>query len=80
METEAIAQLIRAGIPDADVQVTGDGSHFEAVIISAAFEGLSLIKRERLVMETVKEQVASGELHALSIKALVPPQEAAKGG
>ncbi len=80
METEAIAQLIRAGIPDADVQVTGDGSHFEAVIISAAFEGLSLIKRERLVMETVKEQVASGELHALSIKALAPAQEAAKGG
>jgi acid stress-induced BolA-like protein IbaG/YrbA len=79
METAAIAQLIRAGIPDADVQVTGDGSHFEAVIISAAFEGLSLIKRERLVMETVKNQVATGELHALSIKALTPAQEAAKG-
>lgn len=79
METEAIAQLIRAGLPGAEVQVTGDGEHFEAVVVSDAFEGLSLIKRERLVMETVREQVASGELHALSIKARTPAQQAAQG-
>jgi len=79
LETEAIAQLIRAGLPGAEVQVTGDGEHFEAVVVSDAFEGLSLIKRERLVMETVREQVASGELHALSIKARTPAQQAAQG-
>ncbi|NVZ08670.1 BolA/IbaG family iron-sulfur metabolism protein [Allochromatium humboldtianum] len=79
METEAVAQLIRAGLPGAEVQVTGDGEHFEAVVVSDAFEGLSLIKRERLVMETVREQVASGELHALSIKARTPAQQAAQG-
>lgn len=74
METEAVAQLIRTGLPGAEVQVTGDGEHFEAIVVSNAFEGLSLIKRERLVMETVREQVASGELHALSIKARTPAQ------
>ena len=79
METEAVAQLIRAGLPGAEVQVTGDGEHFEAVVVSDAFEGLSLIKRERLVMETVRDQVASGELHALSIKARTPAQQAAQG-
>ena len=79
METEAVAQLIRAGLPGAEVQVTGDGEHFEAVVVSDVFEGLSLIKRERLVMETVREQVASGELHALSIKARTPAQQAAQG-
>lgn len=79
METEAVAQRIRAGLPGAEVQVTGDGEHFEAVVVSEAFEGLSLIKRERLVMETVREQVASGELHALSIKAPTPAQQAAQG-
>ena len=79
METEAVAQLIRSGLPGAEVQVTGDGEHFEAVVVSDAFEGLSLIKRERLVMETVREQVASGELHALSIKARTPAQQAAQG-
>ncbi|MBK1722660.1 BolA family protein [Thiocystis violacea] len=79
METEAVVQLIRTGIPGAKVQVTGDGSHFEAIIVSEVFEGLSLLKRERLVMETVKDQVASGELHALSVKARTPTQQAAQG-
>ena len=74
METEAVAQLIRAGIPNAEIQVSGDGSHFEALIVSDVFEGLTPIKRQRLVMETVKTQILSGELHALSIKAQTPAQ------
>ena len=69
MQTDAIADLIRAGLPGAAVSVTGDGSHFEAVVVSDAFAGLTPIKRQRLVMDTVREQLANGELHALSIKA-----------
>jgi acid stress-induced BolA-like protein IbaG/YrbA len=75
METEAVAQLIRNGLPGADVEVSGDGSHFEAVVVSDAFEGLTPIKKQRLVMDTVREQIASGELHALSIKTLTPAQK-----
>ena len=77
MQTTAVADLIRAGMPGAEVEVTGDGSHFEAVVVSEAFEGLSPIKKQRLVMDTVREQIASGELHALSIKTLTPAQQAA---
>lgn len=77
METTAVADLIRAGMPGAEVEVTGDGSHFEAVVVSEAFEGLAPIKKQRLVMDTVREQIASGELHALSIKTLTPAQQAA---
>lgn len=77
MQTEAVAQLIRAGLPDAEVEVTGDGSHFEAVVVSDAFAGLTPIKKQRLVMDTVREQIASGELHALSIKTLTPDQRPA---
>ena len=76
METEAVAQLIRAGLPGAEVEVSGDGSHFDAIVVSEAFEGLSPIKKQRLVMDAVKEQIASGELHALSIKTLTPAQRA----
>ncbi|EGV30776.1 BolA family protein [Thiorhodococcus drewsii AZ1] len=80
METEAVADLIRAGIPGAEVRVSGDdGGHFEAIIVSETFEGMPPIKRERLVMETVRDQVASGELHALSVKARTPAQQAAIG-
>jgi acid stress-induced BolA-like protein IbaG/YrbA len=80
METEAVAQLIRAGMPGAEVRVTGDGSHFEAVVVSEAFEEKSPIQKQRLVMDTVRPQIASGELHALSIKTFTPVEWAAANG
>lgn len=79
MEISAVEQLIRAGIPGAQVRVTGDGSHFDAVVVSGAFEGLTPIKKQRLVMDAVKAQIASGELHALSIKTLTPEEWAGQG-
>ena len=80
METSAIEQLISAGLPDCQVQVTGDGSHFEAVVIDPAFSGKSLLQKQRLVMDTVRDQIASGELHALSIKTYTPEEWAAQNG
>jgi acid stress-induced BolA-like protein IbaG/YrbA len=74
MEIEKIAELIRAGLPGAQVEVTGDGRHFEAKVISSDFAGKSLIQKHRMVMETVKQQIASDELHALSIKAYTPEE------
>ena len=74
MENAQVEELIRAGMPGAEVKVTGDGRHFEATVISADFTGKSLIQRHRLVMNTVKQQIASDELHALSIKAYTPDE------
>ena len=72
METDRVKALIEAGLPDAKVDVSGDGRHFEARVVSAAFEGKSLIQRHRMVMEAVKAEIASDELHALSIKTETP--------
>ena len=77
MEIEKIEALIKAGIPDAEVTVTGDGRHFEAQVVSAEFEGKGLLQRHRLVLATVKEQIASDELHALSITSAKTPEETA---
>lgn len=74
MEIEKVKSLIEAGMPDAQVEVTGDGRHFEAVVVSAEFEGLPLIKRHRLVLSSVNSEIASDELHALSIKAKTPAE------
>lgn len=79
MEVDAVERLIRAGLSGAEVRVTGDGSHFEAVVVSPLFEGQTPIKRQRLVLDTVRIQIASGELHALSIKTYTPNQWAAQG-
>lgn len=79
METAAIAELIRAGLPGVEVRVSGDGSHFEAVVVSDTFEGKSPLQRQRQVMATVKPQIESGELHALSIKTFTPEQWSRQG-
>ena len=80
METHAIEQLIRDGLPGAQVRVTGDGSHFEAVVVSDDFAGKTLMQKQRLVMATVKPQIESGELHAISIKTYTPEQWSAQSG
>lgn len=76
MEIERVKQLIEAGLPGASATVTGDGRHFEALVVSDAFEGKSLIQRHRMVMATVQQQVATDELHAISIKAKTPAEVA----
>lgn len=76
METNAIEDLIKAGVPDAQVTVTGDGRHFEATVVSPAFEGKSLIQRHRMVLDTLQARIASDELHALSITSAKTPAEA----
>ena len=74
METEAVKKLIEAGMPGATVEVTGDGRHFEALVVSAEFAGKTPLQRHRMVLATVQQQIASDELHALSIKAKTPDQ------
>lgn len=68
MEIEAIVKLIESGMPGCEARVTGDGRHFEAIVISEEFEGKTPIQKQRMVMATVKPQLESDELHALSIK------------
>ena len=72
METEKVKALIEAGIPGAIVEVTGDGRHFDAKVTSEAFAGKSLIQQHRMVKDAVKAEIASDELHALSIKTVTP--------
>lgn len=74
MTSDEVKQLIEQGMPGAVVRVTGDGGKFEATVVSTVFEGLSMIKEHQLVYGTVQAQIASGVVHALSIKAYTPSE------
>jgi len=74
METNEIKQLIENGIDCCEAIVTGDGGKYEATVISAAFEGLTMLKEHQLVYATVNEHIMSGALHALTIKAYTPEE------
>jgi len=72
MNSELVAQMIRAGLPDAEVTVTGaDGVHFEGRIISASFAGKTTLQRHRAVYATLGEYMGR-EIHALALRTDVP--------
>jgi acid stress-induced BolA-like protein IbaG/YrbA len=79
MEPDYIKDLIEAGLPGATVTVTGDGAHFEAVVVSDAFAGKGMLEQHRMVYATLGDRMRS-EIHALSIKSYTPEQWAARGG
>lgn len=74
MSPEEVQKMIEAGLPDCEVKVTGDGSHFDAVVIGEVFDGLSLVKKQQKVYATLGDKITSGEVHALSIKTFTPAE------
>lgn len=74
MDPREIKRLIEAGIPGTQAQVNGAEGKYEAVVVGPAFAGLTAVRRHQLVYGTVKEQIASGALHALTIKAYTPAE------
>ena len=53
------------------VEVSGDGQHFEAVIVSEAFRGKSRVQRHQLVYRALGDRMRE-EIHALSMQTLTP--------
>jgi acid stress-induced BolA-like protein IbaG/YrbA len=76
MEAEEVQKLIEAGLPGALVSVedtTGGGDHFEALVVSNAFEGKSLVERHQVVYAALGDAMRQ-RVHALALKTLTPSQ------
>lgn len=72
MDSTTIAQIIRKGLPDAEVVVSGDdGVHFEAVVRCASFAGKPTLARHRMVYATLGELMGN-EIHALGLSTELP--------
>jgi acid stress-induced BolA-like protein IbaG/YrbA len=64
---EELKARIEAGIPGSTADVTGDGHHFNAVVVASAFRGLSRIAQHRMVYDVFGAELG-GRIHALSIQ------------
>lgn len=74
MSPQQVAELIRAGLPGAEVRVeSDDNTHFAARIVSRDFTGKRPIARHQLVYRTLGELMGR-EIHAMSIEALTPEE------
>ncbi len=81
MTADEVTRMIVAGLPEARVRVlTGDDTHFEAVVIAPQFEGRRSLQRHQLVYATLGARMGR-EIHALTIEAYTPAEwQAARGG
>ena len=74
IDTAQIEAMIRAGLPDAVVEVRdplNDRTHFECTVISPSFEGKSKVQQHKMVYKTLGDSF-SGPLHALQLTTLTP--------
>lgn len=74
MQKEAVFQRITNVLPDAQIMVEGEDCNFTVTVITGVFSGLRPVTRQQKVMEGFLDVLASGELHALSIRAHTPEE------
>ena len=73
MDPKEIKAMIEAGLPGSIVDVEGDGTHFEAVVVYSGFEGKALLERHQIVYNALGEAMKQ-RIHALSLKTYTPEQ------
>ncbi|PZU60250.1 MAG: BolA family transcriptional regulator [Sphingobium sp.] len=74
MAADDIADMIRAAIPDAQVEITdlaGDGDHYAARVVAESFRGMSRIQQQRTVYAALGGRMG-GVLHALQLTTAIP--------
>ena len=77
MAADEIADMIRAALPDADVEITdlaGDGDHYAARVVSESFRGLPRVRQHQLVYAALGGRMG-GVLHALQLTTATPERQ-----
>ena len=74
MEASEIERLIKAALPDAAIEIkdlAGDGDHYAATVVSAAFKGKTRVQQHQMVYAALQGNMG-GVLHALALTTSVP--------
>lgn len=77
MKSDQIKKIIEEKLPGAQVSIrdmTGTADHWEVWVISDAFQGKGMLEQHRLVKGFFEKDIASGVLHAFSLKTFTPEE------
>lgn len=74
MQPTEVKALLASRLDNCDFHVQGEGCDFQVIAVGEVFDGLSPVKRQQLVYGALKDEIASGALHAISIKTYTPAQ------
>ena len=73
---EEVEARLAAAFAHAEVAVSADGNRYALRVVSDAFNGLSRVKRQQAVYAAIRDLIASGAIHAVTITALTPAEHA----
>lgn len=76
LQLDQVEAMIKSELPDAFVQVQDlkGGDHLQATVVSAQFEGKTLVKQHQMVYKAVQEAMATEAIHALALKTYTPAE------
>lgn len=80
MKEEEIVSRIKGEYSDAIVDAEGEGCSFEVYIVSQGFKELNALKRQQAILGLFQDELKTGKLHALSIRAKTPEEQAGNNG
>lgn len=71
---EDIKTRIEGALDDAEVEVAGEGGRYELRVVARQFEGMNRVKRQQAVYAAIGDLIASGAIHAVTIRASTPAE------
>ncbi|MBT2969699.1 MAG: hypothetical protein B6D72_15635 [gamma proteobacterium symbiont of Ctena orbiculata] len=74
MNEQDLINRIQGLYPDAEISVAGENCNFEVNVTTPAFDNMKSLQRQRSILTLFKEEIASGELHALTVRAKTPDE------
>ncbi len=74
MRAEQVRDMLLRELAGCEVSVSGQDSHYDILVVGAAFAGLSQVKRQQMVYAALKEPIADGRIHAVKIRAVTPAE------
>ena len=70
MDAEQVKALLMAGLANCDIEVSGEGNHFNISVVGDVFEGLNAVKKQQLVYAVLNDAIADRSIHAVNMKTL----------
>ncbi len=78
IDASQIQELLAAQLSDCEIQVNGEGGKFQVLAIGDAFDGLNPVKRQQKVYQILNPHIASGAIHAVSMRLMTVQEQAAQ--
>lgn len=79
MDANTVETMLRSAIADAQISVDGAGAKYDIRIIAELFDGMREVKRQQTVYAAIRDEIASGSIHAVNIQTFTPGEWEAKG-